>query len=82
MSEEMKDVKVQETQVHDHRANGAVERWHRTLQQQTRAVLLQFRLSSGVEVPGKSIVLEWMLRHAVWSLFHFHRFVEVAQAMR
>ena len=26
VSEEMKDVKVQETQVHDHRANGAVER--------------------------------------------------------
>ena len=53
---------------HSHQSNGAVERLHRTLFDQLRAVRLQWALSLGVpeRLPQQS--LPWLLQHSVFIL--------------
>ena len=54
---------------HSHQSNGAVERLHRTLFDQLRAVRLQWALSLGVQperLPQQS--LPWLLQHSVFIL--------------
>ena len=54
---------------HSHQSNGAVERLHRTLFDQLRAVRLQWALSLGIQperLPQQS--LPWLLQHSVFIL--------------
>ena len=54
---------------HSHQSNGAVERLHRTLFDQLRAVRLQWVLSLGIQperLPQQS--LPWLLQHSVFIL--------------
>ena len=54
---------------HSHQSNGAVERLHRTLFDQLRAVRLQWALSLGVQperLPQQA--LPWLLQHSVFIL--------------
>ena len=54
---------------HSHQSNGAVERLHRTLFDQLRAVRLQWALSLGLQserLPQQS--LPWLLQHSVFIL--------------
>ena len=54
---------------HSHQSNGAVERLHRTLFDQLRAVRLQWALSLGIQperLPQQA--LPWLLQHSVFVL--------------
>ena len=54
---------------HSHQSNGAVERLHRTLFDQLRAVRLQWAVSLGIQperLPQQS--LPWLLQHSVFIL--------------
>ena len=54
---------------HSHQSNGAVERLHRTLFDQLRAVRLQWALSLGIQperLPQQA--LPWLLQHSVFIL--------------
>ena len=54
---------------HSHQSNGAVERLHRTLFDQVRAVRLQWALSLGVQPERLSQqALPWLLQHSVFIL--------------
>ena len=71
-AETLADCTTRVTEVHDHKANGAVERWHRTLQEQIRAISIQLKTDCGIEVKAKDKVIEWIVRHAGWALHHYH----------
>jgi hypothetical protein len=58
-----------------HQSLGAVERWHRSVQEQFRAVKPQAEKSLGHEIQDGKHLCTWIWRHAAWLL---HRFQTVS----
>jgi hypothetical protein len=54
-----------------HQSIGAVERWHRSVQEQFRAVKLQAETSLGHTIKDGQPLCAWILRHAAWLLHRF-----------
>ena len=67
------DAKVRETKRDDHQANGGVERWHRTIEGQVRAVTLDLYTHMEERVlSDDSGLIAWTVRHSVWILYCYH----------
>ena len=52
----------------EHEQAGAVERAHRTLQSNVRALKLDLKARTGVNVIPGHPLFPWMCRHAAWSI--------------
>ena len=76
-AETLPDCTVRESVRADHEAQGPIERWHRTLQGQYRAALLELnavlvKLGKRKATSADTGLMHWLVRHSLWSLHRFH----------
>jgi hypothetical protein len=64
---------LQESLRRSHQSLGAAERWHRTLQEEMRVIRLQLDQQMAGELQSSDMAAVWLVRHAAWLLFRFHR---------
>ena len=62
----------QESPLRSHQSLGGVERWHRLLQEEVRALRLQLEAKVGETLGPAQPLVAWMVRHAAWILFRYH----------
>ena len=55
----------------DHQAIGGVERFHRIMQDQMRALKMQVETNLGVILKADAATTKWLVRHAAWIIFRF-----------
>ena len=71
--QEIRKLRTQKTLVEatpeaDHQAIGGVERFHRTMQDQLRALKLQVELNLEISLKADMATTKWLVRHASWII--------------
>ena len=74
VAQEIRKLRTQKTLVEatpeaDHQAIGGVERFHRTMQDQLRALKLQVELNLEILLKADMATTKWLVRHASWIIF-------------
>ena len=55
----------------DHEAIGGVERFHRTMQDQLRALKMQAETNLQMTLKADMATTKWLVRHASWIIYRF-----------
>ena len=66
-----RDVVLEVAPEADHQAVGGVERFHRILQDQVRALKFQAEKNLGLTLKSDAATTKWLVRHASWIIFRF-----------
>ena len=66
---------VRQTPRRSHQSNGAVERYHASLQGQLRAMRIALQDHLEHEIPLQHPVTTWLVRHSAWALQRFQPYL-------
>ena len=62
---------IETTPEADHQAIGGFERFHRTMQDQTRALRRQAEANLQMTLKAEMATTKWLVRHASWIMYRF-----------